>query len=726
MSPEHRRDDEIDPCPLLRNVMTTIIPRSSPSTVFPPPVTRDVSSSSPERYSGESSCGGFLLQCALVFNRSPQSFPSDGSRISYIVGLLNGKALRWAEARFKDPLDFGCSFQSFLNEFRMTFSQEPDTTSRSRRLWNLRQGVRSVAEYAIDFRTLAASSGWDACALKSAFFQSLNDSVKDELTMVEEPTELNDLILLAIKVDNRLRERRRQRGRSTVVDGTFYRARPVVEPGEAEPMQLGRARLSAAEKRRRRESDLCLYCGSPDHFVVACPFKAFEPGAGAATRGGPSDEGNPMGRSLSSKSPRFALPAVIQVNQDSLELSALVDSGCEQNLIDKSLVSQLNIKTVRLEAPIRVTALDGRGLHTITHQTESVQLIISGNHHEMISFFVFPSPNPPIVLGFKWLQLHNPHLNWTQGRVEAWSPECLSSCLQSAVPHRPSSLPAPQKEADLTDLGNVPREYHDLREVFSKNHALSLPPHRPYDCAINLLAGASLPSSRLYNISRPERQAMERYINESLRAGIIRHSSSPLGAGFFFVGKKDGTLRPCIDYRGLNQITVKNRYPLPLLSSAFETVQGMTVFSKLDLRNAYHLVRIRQGDEWKTAFKTPLGQFEYLVIPTAVRLRLPSSLRVHPTFHVSRIKPVLSSPLCPPAASPPPARELGGHPVYTVRRIVDARRRGRGWQFLVDWEGYGPEDRSWVPRSFICDPTLITDFWASRPSGSSGLPGGSR
>ena len=84
---------------------------------------------------------------------------------------------------------------------------------------------------------------------------------------------------------------------------------------------------------------------------------------------------------------------------------------------------------------------------------------------------------------------------------------------------------------------------------------------------------------------------MEEYIWSSLAAGIIRPSSSPAGAGFFFVGKKDKSLRPCIDFRGLNDITVKNRYPLPLLSSAFEMLQGATVFSKLDLRNAYHLVR---------------------------------------------------------------------------------------------------------------------------------------
>ena len=107
---------------------------------------------------------------------------------------------------------------------------------------------------------------------------------------------------------------------------------------------------------------------------------------------------------------------------------------------------------------------------------------------------------------------------------------------------------------------------------------------------------------------------MESYITESLAAGIIcpRH---PWELDSFFTDKKDKSLRPCIDFRGLNNITIKNKYPLPLISSAFEPLQGATIFSKLDLRNAYHLVRIREGDEWKTAFNTPLGHFEYLVMP---------------------------------------------------------------------------------------------------------------
>lgn len=86
-------------------------------------------------------------------------------------------------------------------------------------------------------------------------------------------------------------------------------------------------------------------------------------------------------------------------------------------------------------------------------------------------------------------------------------------------------------------------------------------------------------------------------------------------AGFFFVGKKDGSLRPYIDYRGLNNITVKNRYPLPLMNSDFDQIQGAKFFTKLDLHNAYHLVCIREADEWKTAFNTPTGHYQYLVMP---------------------------------------------------------------------------------------------------------------
>ena len=304
-------------------------------------------------------------------------------------------------------------------------------------------------------------------------------------------------------------------------------------------------------------------------------------------------------------------PVNISWGDQTLSVGALVDSGADACLIDFEFAKQAGISMVSLPKSLSVQAINGNHLGKVTHETVPVTLTISGNHVETIQFKVLHSSSVPLVLGRPWLIKHSPNVSWASGEIKSWGEYCFAHCLRSAA--------SPPKGTDSPvsppDVAGVPEVYLDLRDVFNKTSALSLPPHRPYDCAINLLPGAPLPKSRLYNLSGPEKETMKKYISESLASGIIRPSSSPVAAGFFFVGKKDGSLRPCIDFRHLNDITVKNRYPLPLLSSTFEPLANAKVFTKLDLRNAYHLVRIREGDEWKTAFNTHLGHFEYLVMP---------------------------------------------------------------------------------------------------------------
>ena len=154
------------------------------------------------------------------------------------------------------------------------------------------------------------------------------------------------------------------------------------------------------------------------------------------------------------------------------------------------------------------------------------------------------------------------------------------------------------------------------RDVFTAVNAEQLPPHRPgVDLAIELQEGRQPPYGPLYPLSPAELEVLREYIQENLAKGFIRPSKSPAGAPVLFSPKKDGSLRLCVDYRGINSITVKNRYPLPLTSEIMDRVNGAQWFSKIDLKDAYHRIRIYPGDEWKTAFRTRYGHFEYVVMP---------------------------------------------------------------------------------------------------------------
>ena len=132
--------------------------------------------------------------------------------------------------------------------------------------------------------------------------------------------------------------------------------------------------------------------------------------------------------------------------------------------------------------------------------------------------------------------------------------------------------------------------YKDYVDVFGKDRAETLAPHWPIDHAIDLEPGYKLPYGRIYNLSEFELKTLKAYIETNLASGFIQRSSSPAAAPILFAKKKDGGLRLCVDYRALNLGTVKNRYPLPLISELLDRVREARIFTKLDLRNAYHLI----------------------------------------------------------------------------------------------------------------------------------------
>ena len=164
------------------------------------------------------------------------------------------------------------------------------------------------------------------------------------------------------------------------------------------------------------------------------------------------------------------------------------------------------------------------------------------------------------------------------------------------------------------DLSTIPPEYHEFADLFSEKEADMLPPHRPYDHQIPLEPGTTPPFGSIYSMSPAELEVLRKYIDENLRKGFIRHSQSPCGAPVLFVKKADGGLRLCVDYRGLNKITIKNRYPLPLIAELLERISRAKFFTKFDVRDGYHRLRMAEGEEWKTAFRCRYGLYEYTVM----------------------------------------------------------------------------------------------------------------
>jgi len=133
------------------------------------------------------------------------------------------------------------------------------------------------------------------------------------------------------------------------------------------------------------------------------------------------------------------------------------------------------------------------------------------------------------------------------------------------------------------DLSSIPPEYHEFADLFSKKEANKLPVHRSHDHAIPLESGKAPPFGPIYKLSPAELEVVRTYITENLRKGFIRHLQSPCGAPIVFTKKADGTLRLCVDYRGLNKITIKNRYPLPLIGELLERISKAKYFTKFDV-----------------------------------------------------------------------------------------------------------------------------------------------
>uniref|UniRef100_A0A3B1J024 ribonuclease H n=1 Tax=Astyanax mexicanus TaxID=7994 RepID=A0A3B1J024_ASTMX len=657
-----------------QNPSPVVSPVASPNK----PTTPFFAVCKPEVYDGNTEkCNGFLLQCSVFFSNSPPA--SDKAKIGFIISRLSGKALDWATAIWESISE--SSYDTFLSIFRSVFDHTRYGQSSGELLISLKQGKLSVAAFALEFRTLAASSGWNDPALISMFRHGLNPEIQRELACKDDSLTLDQLIALSIRLDQLLSRKPKAVSHTPVVRPVQLQSgnpvpesssgNPVPESVPApspEPMDITRSRLSVAERQRRIRLHLCLYCGGPGHLKANCELR---PNSAQASALGQRVESTPRANVVCTpvsklKEKCFELPVIITTPTDVFCVSALVDSGSEGNFISLDLVEEHAIPTKVLSKSISIHAIDGETVRSkpVTLQTLPLTLQASALHVEQLSLYVLPRTEHPLVLGAPWLKTHDPVISWSLGDITAWSPFCRENCLSLiSLSLQSTSVESPNS----VDTPDIPSEYYDFSDVFSKAKATELPPHRPYDCSIDLIEGSVLPKARVYPLSRDEEKAMEEYVSEALAQGFIRPSKSPVGSGFFFVKKKDGGLRPCIDYRGLNDITKKFAYPLPLIPAALEQLRNAVYFTKLDLRSAYNLIRIREGDEWKTAFSTTNGHYEYLVMSYGLA-NAPQQNNDSRLLHVNgQLMPLASSVYYPflnilgPPYRPPPLHQPPPH-----------------------------------------------------------------
>src|SRR6266436_6104200 len=199
-----------------------------------------------------------------------------------------------------------------------------------------------------------------------------------------------------------------------------------------------------------------------------------------------------------------------------------------------------------------------------------------------------------IIFGYPWLQTFNPQINWEKGKVTMPWPKAWV-----------------KTSTTIATAEQIPEEYRQHSKVFDEREANRFPPKREEDHTINLKEDAPTTlDCKIYPLSHDQDTKLTEFLGEHLHKGYIRESKSPYAAPFFFIKKKDGKLRPIQDYQKLNEQTIHDNYPLPLIKTILEQLQGRSLFTKFDIRWGYNNIRIKEGDEWKAAFKTQKGLFE--------------------------------------------------------------------------------------------------------------------
>jgi hypothetical protein len=316
----------------------------------------------------------------------------------------------------------------------------------------------------------------------------------------------------------------------------------------------------------------------------------------------------------------------------------------------------------------------GKGM--INLETKEVEIEVAG-FRESRNIDIMPLGGIDVFIGYDWLRKHNPIIDWRTGQITKRQTHDEIAAKTSREPSRQVAgrrrgsgsreSPLDSKTQSSPERGyaknhnkrkfvkisrckiariarktpeaigvihirqvreeprigqetakmefRLPAEYSEYKMLFEDQPEGDLPERRSWDHEIPIVEGAKLTPGPLFPTTRAQEEELKKFLGKFIPKGYIRKSQSPMASSVLFVPKKDGKMRFCVDYRRLNENTVKNRYPLPLISEIMDRLQGTKWFTKFDVRDGFHRIRIAEGHEWKTAFRTKYGLYEWCVMP---------------------------------------------------------------------------------------------------------------
>ncbi len=319
------------------------------------------------------------------------------------------------------------------------------------------------------------------------------------------------------------------------------------------------------------------------------------------------------------------------------DIKGLVDSGATDCFMSPAMVRRMGLGKRPLDKPRKIWNIDNTenkdGL--ITHYVD-LKVQTHGIHRDM-RFLITNIGQEDVVMGYPWLAAYEPKFNWKCATIdETTLPVVLRSInpqtnpivaqtnskkeeivatLESQCTIRTTATELAIQAQQYTTKREVPKEYKHFAKVFSEEESKRYPPKRAWDHAIKFKK--DVPDAidcKIYPQTQEEDKALQKFLAEEVEKGYVRPSKSPYASPFFYIKKKDGKLRPVQDYRKINAVTIRNQYPLPLITDLIRDLSNAHIYTKLDIRWGYNNIRIREGDKGKAAFKTWYGLFEPTVM----------------------------------------------------------------------------------------------------------------